>query len=66
MNKFDSLNDHRGSAWAVRELMRQAQAEIDREERKGADRRWPKAHPRVTIGWFHRRILRGEFKRRRA
>lgn len=59
-----SLDDHRGSVWAFRELMRQAQADIDQRERQDAMRRWPRVHPKVAIGWFERRVLRGEFKRR--
>lgn len=59
-----SLTDHRGYVYAMRELFKQAQAEIDRGERKGADRRWPTAHPKVASDWA--RILRGEFFKRRA
>lgn len=60
-----SLDEYKGSAWAVRELMRQAKAEIDAGERTGVTRLWKTANPaKVHIGWFRRRILRGEFRRR--
>ena len=60
-----SLDEYRGTAYAVRELMRMAQADIDSGERKGATVKWKKANPAKTaIGWFRRRLLRGEFRRR--
>lgn len=60
-----SLDDSRGAAWAFRELMREAQAEIDRGERQGVTWEWRKANPaRTMIGWAKRRLLRGEFRRR--
>lgn len=60
-----SLDHFKGSAWAVRELMKASKAEIDRGERKGVTRLWKTANPaKVTIGWFRRRILRGEFRKR--
>lgn len=61
-----SFDDHRGVAWAYRELMRGAQDEIARGERRGARRLWLKPHPKLTIGWFKRRVLRGEFRQARA
>lgn len=52
------------SVWAFQQLMTAAQGEIDRGERAGARRIWKTANPaKVTIGWFERRVLRGEFKR---
>lgn len=60
-----SLNDHRGYIWAMRELHQQVQDEIDRGERKGATVKWKTANPAKTmIGWFRRRILREEFRKR--
>lgn len=60
-----SLDAHKGSAWAVRELMRKAEADILAGERKGVTRLWKTANPaKVTIGWFKRRLLRGEFRTR--
>lgn len=59
-----SFDDHRETAWAYRELMRKAQAEIDAGERKGATVKFKTAHPKVKIGWFKRRVLRGEFRKR--
>lgn len=59
-----STDEYRGSAWAFKRLMRQAQDEIDRGERSGARRIWKTANPaKVCIGWFERRVLRGEFKK---
>ena len=58
-----SLKDCRGYAYAIRELMQQSKDEIDRGERKGADRRWSKAHPRIKVGWFALWWLRGDVKR---
>jgi hypothetical protein len=60
-----SLDDYKGAAYVFRRLMREAQAEIDRKERKGATVRWKMPNPAKTmIGWAKRRLLRGEFRRR--
>lgn len=60
-----SLSDHRGAAYYIRQLMQQAQAEIDRGERAGATVKWKTANPaKVAIGWFQRRLLRREFRKR--
>ena len=60
-----SLSDFRESAHAFRELMRQAEREIQDGQRKGATVLYRKANPAKTvIGWFKRRLLRGEFRRR--
>lgn len=60
-----SLEVHRGAAWAFHQLMKQAQADIDRGERKGADRKWRTANPaKVGISWAKRRLLLGEFRKR--
>lgn len=56
-----SFETYRGSAWAVRELMRQAQADINAGigEIKPARVKWKTAHPRkVLIGAFAARLLR--------
>lgn len=60
-----SLDEYKGAAYAVRTWMREAQAEIDAGTRKGAAVKWKRANPAKTvIGWFERRVLRGEFRRR--
>lgn len=55
-----SLDDHKGAAYVLRALMRQAQADIDTGgEIKPAVRKWKTAHPRkVLIGPFAARLLR--------
>ena len=55
-----SLNDCRGSAWATRELMRRAQADIDSGgEIRPAVVKYRQPHPaKVLIGRFKARILR--------
>lgn len=58
-----SRAEYRGSAWAVQQLMEAVQREIDRGERKGVTVRFRKANPAKTvIGWFRRRLIRGEFR----
>ena len=60
-----SLNDCRGSAWATRELMRRAQADINSGgEIRAAVVKYRQPHPAKTlIGTFKSRLLR---LRRRA
>lgn len=52
-----SLDDHKGSAWAVRELMRQAKAEIDAGERTGVTRLWKTANPAKVSMTLEERLL---------
>ena len=61
-----SMDECRGAAYVFRELMKQAQHDIDHGgEVKPARVIAKTANPaKVTIGWFKRRILRGEFRRR--
>lgn len=61
-----SMDDFRGSAFYFRELMRQAQADINTGgEIKKARVIAKTANPaKTSIGWFKRRLLRGEFRRR--
>lgn len=62
-----SLDDCRGSAYYLRALMQNVQAEIDRGERKGATVLYAKPHPKRTlIGPFAARILRARFGIRKA
>ena len=73
-----SADDFRGRFWAIRELMRAAQREIDCGERAGADRRYRTAvsgEPacREADGWdraqpssFVKRIFGRTQTRRRA
>ena len=39
---------------------------IDGNQQPGRRVIYAKPHPKVTIGWFQRRVLRGEFKRKEA
>lgn len=60
-----SLKDHKGTAWAFAQLMAESKREIEAGERKGATTLHAKPNPAKThIGWFKRRLLRGEFRRR--
>lgn len=67
-----SRAEFRGSAWAVQQLMDAAQRDIDESSvEKGAIRsavvKWKRPHPaKVVMGWFQRRVSRGEFQKRRA
>ena len=54
-----SLDTCRGVAYAYRELMRRAQADIQSGgEIKPAVVKWKTAHPKLTIGAFKARLLR--------
>lgn len=58
-----SLDDYKGSAWAIRELWRQAQRDLDSGRDKPARKVYARPNPAKTmIGWFKRRVLRGEFQ----
>ncbi len=61
-----SLNDCRGRVYAFREFFRAAQRDIDEGGEVKAARVIAKTpNPAKThIGWFRRRLLRGEFRRR--
>ena len=60
-----SLKDHKGSAYAFGALMQQAQDEIDAGLRKGVTVKFKTADwSKTKIGWFRRRLLRGEFRRK--
>jgi hypothetical protein len=39
---------------------------VDGDRQPGRRVIYAKPHPKVKIGWFHRRLLRGEFKRKEA
>lgn len=39
---------------------------LDGDQQPGRKVIYAKPHPKVQIGWFHRRVLRGEFKRKQA
>jgi hypothetical protein len=39
---------------------------IDGAQQPGRRVIYAKPHPKIKIGWFHRRVLRGEFKRKEA
>ena len=39
---------------------------VDGDQQPGLKVIYAKPHPKVKIGWFHRRVLRGEFKRKEA
>ncbi len=67
-----SIADHKGAAYAFRELMRAAERDI---AKAGADVKPGDIKParivakrpdlkKTHIGWFKRRLLRGEFRRR--
>jgi hypothetical protein len=56
----------KGSSYAFAKWMQDCAEEISRGERKGVTVIYPKPHPKTAIGWFRRRLLRGEFKKRRA
>lgn len=59
-----SFQDFKGAAYAFREFNRMAQADIDSGTLKPARRIWKTANPaKVCIGWFERRVIRGEFKK---
>lgn len=60
-----SLSEFQGKLYAYKVFMASVQQEIDSGERKGVDRKWKTPNPAKTvIGWFERRVIRGEFKRR--
>ena len=62
-----SLEEYKGAAYFIRELMRAAERDCaDGGEVKPARRLWKRPHPAKTaIGWFEARVLRGEFRRKR-
>ena len=39
---------------------------LDGDRQPGQRVIYARPHPKVKIGWFHRRVLRGEFKRKEA
>lgn len=39
---------------------------LDGDRQPGRRVIYARPHPKVTIGWFHRRVMRGEFKRKEA
>ena len=39
---------------------------LDGDRQPGRRVIYARPHPKVAIGWFHRRVLRGEFKRKEA
>ncbi len=58
-------HEPRESAWAFKQLMAQAQKDIDAGTSAPAVVKFKAANPaKVCIGWFKRRLLRGEFRRR--
>ena len=60
-----SRAEYRGAAYAIQQLMESAKRDIDSGARKGATVLHAKSNPAKThIGWFKRRILRGEFRKR--
>lgn len=60
-----SCDEYKGAAWAFRELMREAEKDIASGERKGATVKFKGPNlAKIHIGWFRRRLLRGEFRRR--
>lgn len=60
-----SLKDFRGAAYAFAQWNQQVKDEIARGERKGATvlHKWPNK-AKTEIGWFKRRLLLGEFRKR--
>lgn len=53
-----STDHFRGTAWAVKTLMQQAQQEIDRGDRVGAVRIWTASDERVRLGDYKARLAR--------
>lgn len=49
--------DFKGAAYAVQRFMEAAQAEIDRGERWGANRKWKFPHPKIRVGLRRARRL---------
>lgn len=62
-----SRSEYRGSAWAVQQLMEEAQYDIDRGERQGVTWKYREAdQDKVHLGWLRANWLRGAFKRKAA
>lgn len=62
------MNDYepRGSYYAFKAFMRAVAKDIElgQGEIPPATVKWKTAHPKIHIGWFKRRLLRGEFRKR--
>jgi hypothetical protein len=64
-----SREDFKGAAYAVAVFMETAKAEIAADRAAGKPRGarilWARANPaKMTMGWFRRRLLGGQFRQR--